>query len=66
MDRMSITFNELNAIAGYVQNGTSSSVKYCQDDATMGWTVTVGDSSWTRDTLSEAFAAAHKELNQFN
>lgn len=60
-----IMFNELNAIAGYVENGTSSSILISQDDATKWWTVTVGSKSWTRESMREALADAYEDLKQF-
>lgn len=43
---------QLNAICGYVENGTSSAVKIFQDDATRDWIVKVDDKrTYTAGTL---------------
>lgn len=58
--RRSEQFQMIVNLLGYVQNGTETTVKLFQDDATMAYHVVVGDkdSEWGR-TLAEALAKAN-------
>lgn len=49
---------QLNAICGYVGNGTSSTVTISQDDATRDWTIKVGKRTYTAGTLGGALDLA--------
>ena len=58
--RRSEQFQMIINLMGYVQNGTETTVKLFQDDATMDYHVVVGDkdSEWGR-TLAEALSKAN-------
>ena len=60
--RRSEQFQMIVNLMGYVQNGTETTVKLFQDDATMDYHVVVGDkdSEWGR-TLAEALAKANAQ-----
>ena len=60
--RRSEQFQMIVNLLGYVQNGTETTVKLFQDDATMDYHVTVGEneSEWGR-SLSEALAKANAQ-----
>lgn len=60
--RRSEQFQMIVNLMGYVQNGTETTVKLFQDDATMDYHVTVGEneSEWGR-SLAEALAKANAQ-----
>ena len=53
-----IAYRHLQLICGHVQNGTDSYVTIRQDDATMDWTVTVGNSRYNAGSLMGALEQA--------
>lgn len=55
-------FRTLRTLAGFVQDGSDTTVKLFQDDATMEWTVRAGKRSWHGTSLLSAISQAHDEL----
>lgn len=55
---------KLSACCGYVENGTSETVRVGQDDATKTWNIDVGDfmrgRSYSGRSLEEALTAAYE------
>jgi len=64
MDRQAYLYQALRDMAGYVENGGSTTVKIFQDDATRSWHVYVGKNSYFGDSLDQAIEKAHSENNE--
>ena len=61
LERKADLFNKIQNLMGYVGNGTDTTVKMYQDDATREYCVQVG-SRWYYDiNLSDAIEAAHAD-----
>lgn len=57
-----LTLTKLRHLMGYIENGTSGSVKVSQDDATRSYWVSVGTESWYGDTLEQAINKAYDAM----
>jgi hypothetical protein len=58
-----MAFTKLRKLLGYIENGTDTTVKFCQDDATRKYIVKIGNKHGTYycgDSLELAIEAAHK------
>ena len=54
-----ISFEDrLRILCGYVENGSDTSVKVYQDDATKDWVVRVGNKGYYASTMMDAFKLA--------
>lgn len=59
------TIDRLRELAGYIENGTDTTVTFFQDDATRSWVVKVGNKSFRDYSLREALMAAYDAVKQF-
>lgn len=58
-----LSWSQIHRIAGYIECGEGSTVKFSQDDATKEWVVRIGEERFT-GTLVEAFTNALAAANK--
>lgn len=64
LSRKARDFATIRTLAGYVEDGSATTVQISQDDATRTWIVRAGKSEWYGNSLQGALAAARVEMEE--